>query len=143
MNIEVFYPGYTKKAVTFTIDDGYLAMDEKFMSYLAPAGFKGTFNLCSDRITPENKARYVEFYRNYEVSNHVKYHPFVFRDDTDYPIDKKGEPFDASTADPAYVYPVEGKSGFYWRRVANGWRQFVSVEDFKKYSDIHRPGACG
>lgn len=132
MKVEVFYPGYTKKAVTFTIDDGNIAMDEKFLSILAPRGFRGTFNLCSDRITPDKHDFYREFYRGYEISNHVKFHPFVFRDDTEYKPAPEGSVFDPATSDPDYIYPVDGREDFYWKKVSNGWRQFTTVETYIK-----------
>ena len=42
-----FFPGWTRKSVTFTIDDGNVAMDKKFLDIVRPAGILGTFNLCS------------------------------------------------------------------------------------------------
>ena len=53
-----FFPGWTRKSISFTIDDGNIAMDEKFLSIVKPAGIKGTFNLC----TPErNEGRSSSF----------------------------------------------------------------------------------
>ena len=138
MKVEKCSPGYTKKAVTFTIDDGNLKWDKRFLSILSPAGIKGTFNLCSDRIKTGEEEKYREFYRGYEISNHVKFHPYVFRDDTEYMLDKKGEPFDHDTSDKSYVYPVEGKTGFYWRWIGRGWRQYVSSSDYIKYTELGR-----
>ena len=135
MKITKCYPGFTRKAVTFTIDDGNLPMDARFKSIVEPAGIKGTFNLCSDRIKPGDEAKYVEFYRGYEISNHVKYHPFVFRDDTEYAFDKSGATFDEQTADPAYLYPDARMEGFYWKHIGRGWRRYVSAEDYVRYVD--------
>ena len=33
-----FYPGWTRKAITFSIDDGILDMDKKFMDIVEPYG---------------------------------------------------------------------------------------------------------
>lgn len=50
-NIDIqCYPGWTRKAITFTIDDGVLDMDRKFMNILNPAGIRGAFNLCSHKL---------------------------------------------------------------------------------------------
>ena len=73
-----FFPGWTRKSVTFTIDDGNIPMDTKFLEIVRPAGILGTFNLCShwmDKMSPEE---YREFYRGYEIANHCKYHPQVY-----------------------------------------------------------------
>lgn len=43
-----FYPGWTRKAITFSIDDGIVPMDQKFIEIVRPVGIKGTFNLCKD-----------------------------------------------------------------------------------------------
>ena len=42
-----FFPGWVRKSVSFTIDDGNIPMDEKFLSIVRPAGILGTFNLCT------------------------------------------------------------------------------------------------
>ena len=40
-----YFPGWVRKAVTFTMDDGIIQHDEKFLSIVRPAGILGTFNL--------------------------------------------------------------------------------------------------
>ena len=45
-----FYPGWTRKAISFSIDDGKLDTDKKFMDIVEPYGIRGTFNLCSERL---------------------------------------------------------------------------------------------
>ena len=45
-----YFPGFTRKSVTFSIDDGNLVLDKKFISIVAPYGIKGTFNLCGNNI---------------------------------------------------------------------------------------------
>ena len=129
--IEICYPSFSKKAITFTIDDGNITYDRKFISILKPAGFKGTFNLNSDRTKEFSPDFYRNFYRGFEIANHCKYHPFVFYDGVEYKL--SDESFSEETSDDSYVYPVDGREGFYWIKKPNGWRQAVSEEDFIKY----------
>lgn len=78
-NVEIFFPGWTKKSVTFTIDDGKITYDTKFLGILKPYGIMGTFNLCEpNRATPDE---YRALYRGYEIANHCKNHPFAFGED--------------------------------------------------------------
>ena len=41
-SIEFFYPSFTKKALTFTIDDGNMKYDAMLLDILKPAGIKVT-----------------------------------------------------------------------------------------------------
>ena len=86
-----FYPGWTRKAISFSIDDGHLPMDKKFMDIVEPYGIKGTFNLCSERLARMTPDEYREFYRGHEIANHCKYHPAAFLDGEEYDI--SDEPF--------------------------------------------------
>ena len=88
-----FFPGWTRKSVTFSIDDGNIPMDTKFLSIVRPAGILGTFNLCSHWTDKMSPAEYREFYRGYEIANHCKYHPQVFSDTMRFVIsDEKFDP---------------------------------------------------
>ena len=58
-----FYPGWTRKSVTFTIDDGNIPMDRKFISIVSPGGIKGTFNLNSNKMNDMTPEEYREFYK--------------------------------------------------------------------------------
>ena len=40
-----FFPGWVRKSITFTIDDGNMKLDRKFLDITEPAMLKGTFNL--------------------------------------------------------------------------------------------------
>lgn len=131
--IEFFYPSFTKKAVTFTIDDGNKKYDTIFLDILRPAGIKGTFNLCSNISSPSMREELKEFYCGYGIANHCKYHPLVNLDGIEYRIAK--ERFDEATADPAFIYPVEEAKGFYWAIQPNGWRQMVLEEDYLRFVD--------
>lgn len=135
-NIEICYPSFSKKALTFTIDDGNIKYDAKLLAILKPHGIRGTFNLCSDRTGQYSRDFYVNFYRGYEIANHCKYHPFVFFDDVEYQLSE--EKFDRATADSRYIYRVEGKEGFYHFAKPNAseyWREAVSESDFMRYID--------
>jgi len=92
--IGIYYPGFTRKAITFTIDDGDIPNDIKFLEIVRPAGILGTFNLSSPvRTTVE---RYREIYRGYEIANHCGKHPLMFVDGEKYII--SDELYDKETA---------------------------------------------
>ena len=99
-----FFPGWVRKSITFTIDDGNVRLDRKFLDITEPAGLKGTFNLNTPlkRLDAEG---YRDFYRGYEIANHCRYHAYGFTDHTTRPI--KNEPFDRETADKDFIYPDE------------------------------------
>ena len=40
-----YFPGWVRKSVSFTIDDGNLEMDKRFIDTVSPYGIKGTFNI--------------------------------------------------------------------------------------------------
>lgn len=113
-----YFPGWVRKSITFTIDDGNIRLDKRFIDTVKPYGIKGTFNLPSantDSYTPEF---YREFYRGYGIANHCLNHPFVMSD-ADY-ASVTDEPFDSSTADPERVYKTE-REGMYLKRTRSGW----------------------
>ncbi|MBQ8432364.1 MAG: hypothetical protein IJX28_05725 [Clostridia bacterium] len=106
-----FFPGWVRKSITFTIDDGNLKLDRKFLNITEPAGLKGTFNLNTPlkRGTPEE---YVAFYKGYEITNHCKYHPMAFSPRMPLrPVAE--EAFDKTTANPEFLYRAE-EDGVYW-----------------------------
>ena len=130
-NVEVFYPGWVKKALSFTIDDGNMKYDSMLLDILKPAGIKGTFNLCSNL----HKGRELEtkdFYVGYEIANHCKHHPLVNLDSDDLVL--SDEPFSEETADPKKMYKVDGNEGFYWRMQPNGWRQMVFEGEYMRFA---------
>ena len=131
-NIEIFYPSFTKKAVTFTIDDGNIQYDSIFLDIVRPAGIKGTFNLCT-HLNRGKEDLLRELYRGYEIANHCKYHPFVNYDGAELVI--SDERFDPESADERFIYRVEGMEGFFWQMKGNGWRQMVFELDFIRYVD--------
>ena len=106
-----FFPGWVRKSITFTIDDGNMKLDRKFLDITEPAMLKGTFNINPPlkRGTPEE---YAAFYKGYEIANHCKYHPMAFTPKM--PVRPVSDDiFDKATADPAYLYRAE-EENLYW-----------------------------
>ena len=141
MNHEIdvnYYPGWTRKAITFSIDDGILDMDKKFMDIVEPYGIRGTFNLCSDRLNKMTPAEYREFYRGHEIANHCKYHPTAFIDGEEYDI--SDEPFNPETADTKKLYPYDGEEGLYHAvRPWGGWMKRATAETYiRLIEESHR-----
>ena len=101
-----FYPGWTRKAITFSIDDGNTVMDKKFLDIMRPAGIRGTFNLCSHTANQMSPAEYREFYRGYEIANHCKFHPFTLRESETYRFCE--EPFDPDIKDHVEMAKEQG-----------------------------------
>lgn len=139
-----YFPGWVRKSVTFTIDDGNVPMDRKFLDIVRPAGIKGTFNLCSHSLGYMDADGYREFYKGYEISNHMKYHMCAMRDEWDF--NKSDEPFDKATSDENYMYKHE--SGAWWihynvrypshpkREKPQGWSLCADNEVYLRYTEI-------
>ncbi len=92
MEYRLLYPGYKKKAVTFSYDDGVI-QDAKLIEILNRYSLKGTFNLnygqsgegkirvdkdgkeidCSHLLLDEN----VSLYQGHEIANHTYHHPHL------------------------------------------------------------------
>lgn len=138
---EIFFPGFVRKSVSFTMDDGWLAHDSKFLSIVRPAGIKGTFNLyCADRATPEE---YKTLYEGYEIANHSKYHPLAFVDGNEYVV--SDDPHNPETNESYTLEnPVIYKSGiteglyFFTKSVQDGnprrWFKICDAESYFKFS---------
>jgi len=126
-----YYPGWTRKAVCFTIDDGNLEMDEKFLSIVRPAGIRGTFNLCGVSTEKMTAAEWRAFYAGYEIANHCKHHPFAFADGRAYDISPapfaEGDPEDA-------LYPTDVPH-LYRIRLPRGWRMIADTEGYVRFAD--------
>lgn len=98
-----FYPGWTKKAITFTIDDGWLDMDTKFLAIVRPHGVKGTFNISSHNATKHNDPELIRAtYEGFEIANHVRLHPRAFATSSSAIL--SDENFSASKADKGVCY---------------------------------------
>jgi hypothetical protein len=124
-----FYPGWTRKAISFSIDDGHLDSDKKFMDIVEPYGIKGTFNLCSERLARMSPDEYREFYRGHEIANHCKYHPAAFVDGEEYDI--SDEPFDRESSDRSKLHRFDGEEGLYHAaRAAGGWLRRATADAY-------------
>ena len=137
-----YYPGFVRKAVTFTIDDGNLAMDEKFINIVKPAGIKGTFNLCNTNAA--SAVKYLTLYEGYEVANHHQLHCLPWRDGFDFSqIEIKNEIFSSSTADVNYMYITEIPGLYYidYKQFSSNfaspyWHPIATNETYIQYVDI-------
>jgi len=94
MDFTLMYPGFKKKALTFSYDDGVI-QDRLLIEKLRKYGFKGTFNLNSgqsgqEKFRPsraeENKivdcshldlTKAQEIYSGMEIATHTYSHPFM------------------------------------------------------------------
>lgn len=130
-----FFPGFTRKSVTFTIDDGNVKLDKKFLDIVNPAGLVGAFNLVSSitgYLTPEE---YREFYRGHEIANHCKYHPTLIHDIKDYKLSP--DEFDRETANPEFIYRAE-EEGVYRICRRGCWNRAATFEAYKRLVDVSK-----
>ncbi len=143
-DVKIYYPGYVRKAVTFSIDDGNIPMDKKFVEIVKPAGILGTFNLNSNNLAQMSREEYLELYRDYGIANHCKYHPVPMRVGIEYKF--TDEAFDPATSDPTLVYKHPTVDGAYRMhctvhnpnspiRPPIGWSVLVSPETFKRFAE--------
>jgi len=137
-----YYPGFVRKALTFTIDDGNVQTDSAFLDIVRPAGIKGTFNLCN--LNSKTAAEYLVLYKGYEVANHHQLHCLPWRDDFDYSdIEIKDEIFNSQTADGAYMYKtnVEGLYYIDYRQYESSyssayWHPIATNDTYLLYIDV-------
>lgn len=129
MKLGFTYPGWVRKAVTFTIDDGNIPLDRKFIGYVGPAGIRGTFNLCTPLRADMTAQDYRDFYAGYGIADHCRYHAYPFS-----PARPKaniaGEPYVPGEADPEKLYRTE-EEGLYRIRTW-GW---TYIADDDKYME--------
>lgn len=118
-----FFPGWVRKSISFTIDDGNLEMDKKFIDIVAPYGIKGTFNISNFHFDKLDEAGYRNFYCGYEIANHVRLHPHAFVEGIEYTVKEGPHPEDDTdgtnlyTTDESGVYDLMRPRG--WRRIAD------------------------
>lgn len=144
-NIDIyFFPNWTRKAITFTMDDGWLAMDRAFIHIVNPYGIKGSFNISSQNITNNNPDEVRALYDGHEITNHVKHHPFAFCDGESIG-EITDEAFDAETADPSLLYRERSElgDGVYQRCVFNTsspnnkrWYRTATAEAYIKLTEL-------
>ena len=120
-----YFPGWVRKSITFTIDDGNVTLDRKFLDITEPAGLKGTFNL-NTPLKRLDAQGYRDMYRGYEIANHCRYHPLAFFEGLTLPP-VKDEPFDKATADPTYAYKLD--TGVY-RICTDLWRTYAEDDAY-------------
>lgn len=150
-----YFPGFVRKAVTFTIDDGIVAYDTKFINIVKPAGILGTFNLIntsSNRNGLTNE-QYVALYEGFEVANHHVYHPlpwfgfdgFDAEDFADVPIHETIIYNDSikNELDSSYIYKTDVEGLYYidynYHFAKNYstkyWHPIMTNEAYAKYVD--------
>lgn len=128
-----YFPGWTRKCVTFSIDDGSVPNDRKFLCIVNPAGIRGTFNLCSHLIGALTPQGYRQLYRGHGIANHMKYHPFAFEDGMTYRFSDRKMPTDEKERDPALTYPSD-VAGLY-KRYTYAWRDWAPFEAYLRFAD--------
>jgi len=136
-----FFPGWTRKSVTFTIDDGNVKYDSQFLDIVKPYGILGTFNLCSHLMSYLTPDGYRDFYRGYEIANHMKYHPTAIPDGDKVTV--SADPFDPMTSRESsegelILYPTETEGLYMFRRGTRtprpgGWGRKADNESFKRF----------
>ncbi len=135
-----YFPGFVRKSVTFTIDDGDMTNDPLFINIVKPAGIKGTFNLCG------LKDGMLSLYEGYEVANHHILHTTPMRDGFDYSgvefVDGYLPPADEQDYGKIYIkaQTVDGKrvEGLYYVHYTlygstAGWHPLATDETYIEY----------
>lgn len=126
-----FFPGWVRKSMTFTIDDGNLKLDRKFLDVVKPMGFRGTFNLCANR---EVNDVFPALYDGYEIANHCYLHPHAFNDERRALL--TDAPFDPDTADKTLIYrdPKRGP-GYYLKAQPYGWTVLADDDTYIRLAE--------
>lgn len=130
-----YFPGWVRKSITFTIDDGNVPLDKKFLAITNPAGLRGTFNLCSNNLAQTTPADYISMYDGFEIADHCKYHPMAFTPDRVRPI--TDAPFDRATADKTKNYKREVEGLYHWCAPDGRW---WGIAEDDKYIEFARLG---
>jgi len=135
MKIRKYFPSFTPKAITFSIDDGNIKHDKIFIDIVRPAGIKGTFNLYFGHKRELTNEEYREFYHGFEIANHCNRHPFAFDKDREYKF--ADEIFDPVTADESLVYKTD-REGVYRIRHRNYWATIATTEAYLELAEEGR-----
>lgn len=137
MDKRVFcFPNWTRKAFSFTMDDGNLKFDKKFIDIVKPAGIIGSFNLVStDRMGSMTPEEYRAFYDGYEVTNHCKLHPRLVTDEELASI--SDEPFAPDTSDRTRIYKTE-REGVYHKFFRTWWGIVATEQAYIELIDESR-----
>ena len=134
--IEFYFPGFVRKSVSFSMDDGWRNTDAKFLSIVRPAGIKGTFNL--DNVNQATPDEYRALYDGYEIANHSKYHPLAFVDGKEYIV--SDELFDPEKSVPyttefpvIYKGEVDGLYRYSKSTIDANTKRWYKICDAKNY----------
>ena len=126
------YKGFVMKAISFSIDDGNLSTDEKFLRIVNPYGIRGTFNLChTNSLSPEE---YREFYKGHGIANHCMRHPMVFCEGREYRISP--EPLTDTNGNENLLYPTKDARIFHC--YPHTWRKYTDRETYYEFSEQSR-----
>ena len=126
------YKGFVMKAISFSIDDGNLPMDEKLLKILRPYGIRGTFNLTNtEKLSPE---QYRAFYAGHGIANHCKGHPMVFIPGAEYKFSP--EALTEENADESLLYPTADPRVFHMYPYR--WRTYTDRETYYAFSEESR-----
>lgn len=136
-DVKILYPNFSTKAVTFTIDDGNIPMDERFISITKPGGIKGTFNLCSDRLSDYPSDFFRDFYSGYEIANHCKHHPYATDDAREYTVCPEGAR-DSAQVSAERLYKNREIEGMYDFLTERGWRSLADDDTYIRLADESR-----
>lgn len=122
-----YYPGFTKKAITFTNDDANFLLDGKFIEIVKPHGILGTFNLTAKNFKDKDAEELRRLYSGYEVANHTLTHPYLMNDEQY--LRATEEEFDPERASKELVYKIgDGRYRVFRAR----WSEAVSAEEYKR-----------
>ena len=145
MKVNKYFPNFTPKAITFSIDDGSPKWDDVFLEIVRPAGIKGTFNLFPRSDEEAGPERLRARYEGYEIANHCKGHPSAFNTEKEYRI--SDEPFDRESSDKNFIYRTATEGVYYiyqnnWRTVADNEAYLKLLDEGKEYlEDIFGKGS--
>lgn len=127
-----YFPGWVRKSITFTIDDGNTRLDRKFIDIVKPYGIKGTFNLVAPALNLLSAEDYRELYRGFGVSNHCKLHPLALTPDRVRDISE--DEFSEQTADVNKLYKTK-ETGVYKFNNGTRWMNIADTENYCRLID--------
>lgn len=134
--IEICYPNFGKKAITFTLDDGTLGYDKTTMDIVAPHGIKGTFNLSKTEYEGVSHEELRSHYRGFGIADHCKLHPYAFADGEEYSFAE--HPAAPEDRDESLIYPNGKNAGMYFKHFTRGWRSITTPERYIELADEAR-----
>lgn len=73
-----YYPGFVKKALILSYDDGSIKHDTALLEKLNAAGLKASFNLIAGNLNDAQKPLIKNLYQGHEVANHTYTHSTMY-----------------------------------------------------------------